>query len=113
MSNQDNSSNNGESLKRQLGLFSATMILVGTVIGSGIFNTPGAVAKLAGGSGPNLLAWVIAGFAATMFALVYAELSPMFPKAGGAYIFIREAFGDWAAFLYGWSMIFGLSLIHI
>ncbi len=107
MSNQYNSSNNGESLKRQLGLFSATMILVGTVIGSGIFNTPGAVAKLAGGSGPNLLAWVIAGFAATMFALVYAELSPMFPKAGGAYIFIREAFGDWAAFLYGWSMIFG------
>jgi len=74
MSNQDNSSNNGESLKRQLGLFSATMILVGTVIGSGIFNTPGAVAKLAGGSGPNLLEWVNAGFAATMLSLVYAEL---------------------------------------
>lgn len=104
---QEKSSSSSKSLKRQLGLFSATMILVGTVIGSGIFNTPGKVAALAGGSGPNLLAWVIAGFAATMFALVYAELSPMFPKAGGAYIFIKEAFGEMAAFLYGWSMIFG------
>jgi len=100
-------SNQGHSLKRQLGLFSATMILVGTVIGSGIFLTPGKVAAIAGGSGPNLLAWVIAGFAATMFALVYAELAPMLPKAGGAYVFIREAFGDMASFLYGWAMIFG------
>jgi len=107
MSKQEKSSSNGKSLKRQLGLFSSMMILVGTVIGSGIFNTPGKVAAAAGGSGPNLLAWVIAGFAATMFALVYAELSPMFPKAGGAYVFIKEAFGSMAAFLYGWSMIFG------
>ena len=107
MSDQNGSSNQDSSLKRQLGLFSATMILVGTVIGSGIFNTPGKVAAAAGGSGPNLLAWVIAGFAATMFAFVYAELSPMFPKAGGAYVFIKEAFGEMAAFLYGWSMIFG------
>lgn len=107
MSDKEGSLSSGKSLKRQLGLFSATMILVGTVIGSGIFNTPGKVAEAAGGSGPNLLAWVIAGFAATMFALVYAELSPMYPKAGGAYIFIKEAFGDMAAFLYGWSMIFG------
>lgn len=100
-------SNQKQSLKRQLGLFSATMILVGTVIGSGIFMTPGKVAAIAGGSGPNLLAWIIAGFAATMFALVYAELAPMLPKAGGAYVFIREAFGDMASFLYGWAMIFG------
>lgn len=100
-------SNAVQGLKRQLGLFSAIMILVGTVIGSGIFLTPGKVAKIAGGSGPNLVAWIIAGFAATMFALVYAELAPMLPKAGGAYIFIREAFGDIASFLYGWAMIFG------
>jgi len=96
-----------QGLKRQLGLFSAIMILVGTVIGSGIFLTPGKVAKIAGGSGPNLVAWIIAGFGCTMFALVYAELAPMLPKAGGAYVFIREAFGDIASFLYGWSMIFG------
>ncbi|HEY59188.1 MAG TPA: amino acid permease [Anaerolineae bacterium] len=100
-------SNQEKTLKRQIGFFSATMILVGTVIGSGIFMTPGKVAAAAGSSGPNLLAWVIAGFAATMFALVYAELAPMLPKAGGAYVFIREAFGDMASFLYGWAMIFG------
>lgn len=101
MSNQD------KSLKRQLGLFSAVMILVGTVIGSGIFMTPGTVANVAGSFGPNILAWVIAGMAAIFLALVYAELAPMMPKAGGAYIYIREAFGDAPAFLYGWSMIFG------
>lgn len=101
MSNQD------KSLTRQLGLFSSVMILVGTVIGSGIFMTPGTVARAAGSFGPNILAWVIAGVAAIFLALVYAELAPMMPSAGGAYIYIRESFGDASAFIYGWSMIFG------
>jgi len=97
----------GKALPRQLGLFSATMILVGTVIGAGIFITPGTVAQAAKSPGPDLLAWVIAGVAATLFALVYSELAPMLPRAGGAYVYMQEAFGDAAAFLYGWAMIFG------
>lgn len=96
-----------KSLSRSLTLFPAVMILVGTVIGSGIFMVPGKVAASAGGPGPDLLAWVIAGVACTLMALVYAELAPMIPKAGGAYVYIKEAFGDVGAFVYGWSMILG------
>lgn len=95
------------SLSRSLGLFPAVMILVGTVIGSGIFMVPGKVAASSGSVGPDLLAWVLAGVACTLMALVYAELAPMIPKAGGAYVYIKEAFGDVGAFIYGWSMIIG------
>lgn len=81
--------------------------LVGCVIGSGIFMTPGTVAAAAGSIGPTVIAWITAGVCGLLCALVYAELSPMMPKAGGAYVFIREAFGDGPAFAYGWSMTFG------
>lgn len=106
-------SNNKNGLKREIGLFSAVCILVGTVIGSGIFTTPGYVAASAGSFGPNMLAWVIAGVSGMLCALVYAELSPALPKAGGSYVYIDEAFGHVAAFAYGWSMIFGTFLAVI
>ena len=96
-----------KSLKRVLGFFPAVMILVGTVIGAGIFMVPGTVASRAGSPGVDIAAWVIAGIAATLLALVYAELAPMLPKAGGSYIYIKEAYGDIIAFLYGWAMIIG------
>ena len=92
---------------KKMGLFSAMMILVGSVIGSGIFMTPGKVAAAAGSIGPTIIAWVAAGACGILCALVYAELAPMMPKAGGAYVFIREALGDGPAFAYGWSMTFG------
>ncbi|MBS4984804.1 MAG: amino acid permease [Hungatella hathewayi] len=103
-------STNKNELKREMGLFSAISVLVGTVIGSGIFTVPGKIAASAGSIGPTILAWLIAGAGAVLCALVYAELSPAMPKAGGSYVYIDEAFGHCASFVYGWSMIFGLFL---
>ncbi len=100
-------SDNKNGLKREMGVFSSVCVLVGCVIGSGIFTTPGKIAASAGAIGPNMLAWVIAGVSGVLCALVYAELAPAMPKAGGAYVYIDEAFGHGASFMYGWSMIFG------
>lgn len=94
-------------LKRQIGLFGAVMILVGAVIGSGIFMTPGTVAAAAGSFGPFMLAWCLAGLSGILCALVYAELAPAMPSAGGPYVYITEAFGKPAGFVYGWSMMIG------
>ena len=68
-------------LKRQIGLFGAVSILVGAVIGSGIFMTPGTVAAAAGSFGPFMIAWVLAGASGILCALVYSELAPAMPKA--------------------------------
>lgn len=94
-------------LKRQIGLFGAVTILVGAVIGSGIFMTPGTVAEAAGSFGPFMLAWVLAGLSGILCALVYSELAPAMPKAGGPFVYISEAFGKTAGFVYGWSMTIG------
>ena len=92
-------------LRRELGLASATLLVVGGIIGSGIFFTPAEVAR-ALPSGPWILAvWVIGGLVALAGALTYAELGGMMPDAGGPYIYIREAFGGLAAFLYGWMVL--------
>lgn len=94
-------------LKRQIGLFGAVTILVGAVIGSGIFMTPGTVAAAAGSFGAFMIAWILAGASGILCALVYAELAPAMPKAGGPYVYITEAFGKAAGFVYGWSMTIG------
>ncbi len=94
-------------LKRQIGLFGAVAILVGAVIGSGIFMTPGTVAAAAGSFGPFMAAWILAGASGILCALVYAELAPAMPKAGGPYVYITESFGKGAGFVYGWSMTIG------
>ena len=102
--------NMGESengLKRQIGLFGAVAILVGAVIGSGIFMTPGTVAASAKSFGPFMVAWILAGAGGILCSLVYAELSPAMPKAGGPYVYITEAFGNGFGFVYGWSMTIG------
>lgn len=102
--------NMGESengLKRQIGLFGAVAILVGAVIGSGIFMTPGTVAASAKSFGPFMVAWILAGASGILCSLVYAELSPAMPKAGGPYVYITEAFGNGFGFVYGWSMTIG------
>ena len=78
-------------LKRQIGLFGAVAILVGAVIGSGIFMTPGTVAASAKSFGPFMVAWILAGASGILCSLVYAELSPAMPKAGGPYVYITEA----------------------
>lgn len=90
-------------LKRVLGLFSCVMLVVGNMIGVGIFATPGRVAVLLETPGLVFLAWLLGGALAIAGALAYAELGAMFPRAGGNYVFLREAYGPFWGFLYGWS----------
>lgn len=92
----------GERLPRRLGLWSAVAVLIGSTIGSGIFRTPASVAQRVDDVPLFLLAWVI-GVVAVCGALTYAELAAAFPRSGGIYVFLREAFGPLPAFLFGWA----------
>jgi basic amino acid/polyamine antiporter, APA family len=91
-------------LVRALGPVEGMAIVVGTVIGSGIFYTPAEIARNIGGWGFGviLLAWVIGALLSLAGALAYAEMGAMFPRSGGQYVFIREAFGSLWGFLFGW-----------
>ncbi|MBP9198903.1 MAG: amino acid permease, partial [Gemmatimonadales bacterium] len=93
----------GERLSRRLGLWSAVAVLVGSTIGSGIFRTPASVAQRIDDVPLFLLAWVVGGVVAVCGALTYAELAAAFPRSGGMYVFLREAFGPLTAFLFGWA----------
>jgi len=90
------------SLIRQLGLFDSTMVMVGIVIGSGIFLTTGIMAKNIPSGGLILLAWTVGGLLTLAGALTYAELGAAMPEAGGQYVYLREAYGPMAGFLFGW-----------
>ncbi|MFN2397585.1 MAG: APC family permease [Gemmatimonadaceae bacterium] len=92
-------------LRRGLGLLSATMIVLGGIIGGGIFFTPSVVAQALPSGGWILAIWMFGGLVALAGALTYAELGAMLPGSGGAYVYIREAFGHLAAFLYGWMLL--------
>ncbi|UCE20982.1 MAG: amino acid permease [Candidatus Aminicenantes bacterium] len=91
-------------LIRQLGLFDSTMVMVGIVIGSGIFLTTGIMAKYIPSAGLLLLAWIVGGLLTLAGALTYAELGAALPEAGGQYVYLREAYGNMAAFLFGWIL---------
>src|SRR5947199_7469534 len=86
-----------------LGLFSATMLVVGNTIGVGIFTTSGVVAEQLPSPGLMLMVWTLGGVLALAGALAWAELGAAFPLAGGAYIYLREAFGPFWGFLSGWA----------
>jgi basic amino acid/polyamine antiporter, APA family len=88
---------------RRLGLFSATMAVMGGIIGGGIFRTPAVVAQRTGSGSLALLAWTLGGAVALAGAFCYAELAERRPSAGGAYVYLRDAFGPRLAFLYGWT----------
>jgi APA family basic amino acid/polyamine antiporter len=96
-------------LRRELGVFSCTLMVVGGIIGSGIFFTPAEVARALPTGSWILAVWVIGGVVALAGALAYAELGAMMPDAGGAYVYIREAFGPLAAFLCGWMTLLLIS----
>ena len=97
-------------LQRTLGQKDLTLIVIGTVIGSGIFIVPGAVLRQTGGEiGPALIVWLIAGLLSLLGALTYGELGAMDPEAGGLYVYVRDAFGPLPAFLYGWTLFFVIS----
>ena len=93
-----------QTLERRLGLFSATTIIVGSMIGSGIFIAPSIMAGLVASPGLWLSLWLVGGALTLLGALAYAELCAMMPHAGGQYVFLREAFGPLLAFLYGWTL---------
>jgi len=94
-------------LPRLLGFRPLIAITIGTVIGSGIFIVPGAVMRQTGGSVPlSLLVWVAGGVLSLLGALTYAEMGGMKPQAGGVYVYIRDGFGRFPAFLFGWTMFF-------
>ncbi len=93
----------GERLPRKIGMVSAVAVLVGSTIGSGIFRSPAVIASDLDRLGPFVLAWVLGGLVALAGALTFAELGGMFPRTGGIYVYIREAFGKLPAFLFGWA----------
>src|SRR5262245_2677904 len=90
-------------LKRQIGLYAATAITVGNIIGSGIFRSPHSVAQELPGFTPVILAWILGGVLSICGSLVLTELAVRHPKTGGLYVFIREGFGDAWAFTFGWA----------
>jgi basic amino acid/polyamine antiporter, APA family len=90
-------------LKRQLGLWSAVAVLIGSTIGSGIFRSPAGITDKLPGPLPLMSVWVAGGLFALCGALTLAELSGEFPATGGMYVFIREGWGRLPAFLFGWS----------
>ena len=91
-------------LVRGLGLLDATMIVVGSMIGSGIFLTSAESSRLVGSPGWLLMAWALAGVLTITGALCCAELAAMWPRAGGQYVFLREAYGPSIGFLFGWGL---------
>lgn len=90
--------------KPVLGLWDATMIVAGSMIGSGIFIVSADILRNVGSAGWLIWVWVITGFMTITAAVSYGELSGMYPKAGGQYIYLKEAYGRLIAFLYGWSL---------
>ncbi len=106
----DDPESHSATLERTLGLKDLILLIIGTVIGSGIFIVPGAVLRQTSGSITlAMLVWLAGGILSLLGALTYGELSAMNPKAGGLYIFIRDGFGSLPAFLYGWTLFFVIS----
>ncbi|KAF2338765.1 APC family permease [Flavobacterium nitrogenifigens] len=95
--------NDQEHFKRELGLLDGTMLVVGSMIGSGIFIVSADIARQVGSAGWLTLIWLLSGFITVVAAVSYGELSAMFPKAGGQYVYLKEAYNKLIAFLYGWS----------
>jgi len=105
-SSNEQPTDKAQSLVRSLGLLDATMIVIGSMIGSGIFIVSAKSMTLVGSPGWLLAAWGIAGILTITGALCCAELAAMMPRAGGQYVFLREAYGKSIGFLFGWTLFF-------
>src|SRR5689334_19871874 len=90
---------------RELGLFDSAMIVMGAMIGSGIFIVPADMARNIGSPGWLLVAWLFTAVVTVAAALSYGELAAMMPQAGGMYVYLREAFSPIFGFLYGWTLV--------
>ncbi len=93
----------GPDFHRSLTLLDGALLVIGSMIGSGIFIVSAGITQAVGSAGWLLLVWLVSGFITLTAALSYGELSGMYPQAGGQYVYIREAFGKFYGFLYGWS----------
>src|ERR1700688_5150719 len=89
---------------RDIGLFDGTMIVVGSMIGSGIFIVAAGISRQTGSPGGLLLTWILTGLLTIFAAISYGELAGMFPRAGGQYVYLREAYSPLWGFLYGWTL---------
>src|SRR5438067_13595946 len=89
---------------RAIGLFDGTMIVVGSMIGSGIFIVAADISRQTGSAGGLLLTWILTGLLTISAALAYGELAALYPHAGGQYVYLREAFSPLWGFLYGWTL---------
>src|SRR5665811_2192795 len=96
-------SRSAPTLSRDLGISHASAIVVGTIIGSGIFLVPAEMMQAVGSARLVYLAWIVGGALSMAGAITYAELGAMKPQAGGEYVYIRDAYGALPAFLYGWT----------
>ncbi len=95
---------NQTGLVKGLGLLDSTTIVMGSMIGSGIFIVSADIARQVGAAGPLLLTWIVTAALTTIAALSYGELAAAMPHAGGQYVYLREAFGPLSGFLFGWTM---------
>ena len=89
---------------RGLGPLDSTLMVAGTIIGSGIFLVSADIARQVGSPGWPLAVWIISGLMTVIAALTYGELAAMMPHAGGQYVYLREGHGPMVAFLYGWTL---------
>ena len=89
---------------RGLGLWDATMVVAGSMIGSGVFIVSADIARQVGSAGWLLAVWAVTGVLTVAAALSYGELAAMMPEAGGQYVFLREAYSPFWGFLYGWTL---------
>lgn len=95
--------NTPSSLSRSLGFWDSVAIVIGSVVGTGIFRTPSEVCRYLTDPGWVLFAWFLGGVIAFLGTLCYSELSSSFPETGGSYVYLKYAYGPWAGFLFGWS----------
>lgn len=110
MTQEENDLQPTNTLVRTLGLRDIILLVIGSVIGSGIFLVPGAVLRQVDGFViPALLVWLMGGILSLLGALTYGELGAMKPAAGGLYVYIRDCFGRFPAFLFGWTLFFVIS----
>ena len=92
--------------KKDLGVKESTAIVISRIIGSGIFRTPAPIMALVVCTSLFGLVWIIGGIITIFGAVIYAELTAMLPKSGGPYVFLKEAYGPYVAFIRGWAMFF-------
>jgi basic amino acid/polyamine antiporter, APA family len=106
MSAPDATSSSPDRLPRRLGFWATTAVMIGTIIGSGIFRVPATVAVDVGSVAGIAAVWVLGGVIALCGALAIAELAAALPQSGGVFVYLREAYGPAVAFVYGWAMLF-------